>query len=120
MKTISDYKPQRLEYMGYGKYRFSWNITEKTVEEDGCEPRTVYESDYVEVSEEPTADNITTAAITSLCDVNREQKLINEYNSAKMGLLSEEESEQKVSAYEEYLQKRAALKAEVDAYFDVK
>ena len=48
-------------------------------------------------------------------DSDHEQKLINEYNSAVLGILPEGEAAAKVAAYKAFLEQRAAVKAQVDA-----
>ena len=53
--------------------------------------------------------------MTERWDGNYEQKLVNEYNSAQMGLLSEEEAAARIEAYRAFLTERTALKSQVDA-----
>ena len=62
-----------------------------------------------------TSNKITEAVITDVCDHNYEQKLVNEYNAAQLGLYGPEEAKKHIDAYTEYLNTRAALKAQVDA-----
>ena len=53
-----------------------------------------------------------------MCDHNYEQKLVNEYNAAQLGLYgskTSDEAKKHIAAYTEYLNTRATLKAQVDA-----
>ena len=45
---------------------------------------------------------------------NHENKLINEYNSAKLGLLNEEDAEKAITNYTNFLTERAELKADIE------
>lgn len=62
-----------------------------------------------------TANRITEAVITDRWNANYEQKLVNEYNAAKLGLYDTDEAKTRIKAYTDYLTERAALKAQVDA-----
>lgn len=122
MLAFYDNKPSCLEAVGNGSYLYRWNIkevvpevTEENVEE---EKTSSWECDEVTVWPPLTPNKITEAAITSKWDTNYEQKLVNEYNAAQLGLLGEAKSadaQAKVQAYTDYLTERAALKAQVDA-----
>lgn len=64
-----------------------------------------------------TSNKITEAVITEVCDHNYEQKLVNEYNAAQLGLYGSktgEEAKKHIDVYTEYLNTRAALKAQID------
>ena len=66
-----------------------------------------------------TSNKITEAVIGQMWEANYEQKLINEYNAAKLGMYggsaSSSEAKAKISAYKEFLAARSALKAQIDA-----
>ena len=64
-----------------------------------------------------TANSVTEAVITARWDKNYEQKLINEYNAALLGMMDEAEKEKRISAYKAFLQERDRLKKMVDADF---
>ena len=51
---------------------------------------------------------------TQLYGNDYENKLINEYNAAKMGLYPDGEMEQKITRYRAFLQERAERKAEIE------
>lgn len=128
MLAFYDNKPSVLEAVGNGSYKYRFDITEKTPEtvttssddsnaQEG-EQRTQWQCQEVTVWSPVTSNKITKAVITELYDNNYEQKLVNEYNAAKLGMYGEktgEEAQKLINAYTEYLNTRAALKAQVDA-----
>lgn len=64
---------------------------------------------------EPITQNIFIEHIFTLLYGNDyENKLINEYNAAKMSLYPDGEMEQKITRYRAFLQERAARKAEIE------
>lgn len=123
-----DNKPSTLEAVGNGSYLYRWNIqevtpeSEETASEDGTEVLTVTASQFsceeVTVWEPLSSNKITEAVITSKWDANYEQKLVNEYNAAQLGLYGSKtsaEAKARIQAYTDYLKERAALKTQVDA-----
>ena len=115
MIAFYDNQPTKLEAVGNGSYVYRFNIqkVEKpvTVEPSECEEVTVWA---------PLSSNkITETVITEKWDNNREQKLVNEFNAANLGMIggakSSEEAKAKIEAYKAYLSERATLKAQVDA-----
>ena len=128
MLAFYDNKPSVLEAVGNGSYKYRFDITEKTPEtvtrssddsnaQEG-EQRTQWQCQEVTVWSPVTSNKITEAVITEVCDHNYEQKLVNEYNAAQLGLYGSktgEEAKKHIAAYTEYLNTRAALKAQVDA-----
>lgn len=128
MLAFYDNKPSVLEAVGNGSYKYRFDITEKIPEtvttssddsnaQEG-EQRTQWQCQEVTVWSPVTSNKITEAVITEVCDHNYEQKLVNEYNAAQLGLYGSktgEEAKKHIAAYTEYLNTRAALKAQVDA-----
>ena len=128
MLAFYDNKPSVLEAVGNGSYKYRFDITEKTPDtvtrssddsnaQEG-EQRTQWQCQEVTVWSPVTSNKITEAVITEVCDHNYEQKLVNEYNAAQLGLYGSktgEEAKKHIAAYTEYLNTRAALKAHVDA-----
>ena len=128
MLAFYDNKPSVLEAVGNGSYKYRFDITEKTPEtvttssddsnaQEG-EQRTQWQCQEVIVWSPVTSNKITEAVITEVCDHNYEQNLVNEYNAAQLGLYGSktgEEAKRHIAAYTEYLNTRAALKAQVDA-----
>lgn len=118
-----DHKPSKIEAVGDGSYRYRWNIEEEveTLNAEGAtqpvETRVQWKCDEVIV---PRLDSnvIVEAVIAYGWSASREQKLVNDYNSAQLGLYgakSSEAAKAKIAAYTEFLNTRNELKAQVDA-----
>lgn len=120
-----DAKPSKLEAVGNGSYLYRFNIKENTSEifaEGENEPvstRTSWECDEVVVWSPLTSNKITEAVIGTLCPVSHEQKLVNEFNAANLGLLggakTSDAAKNAIARYKEFLEQRASLKSMVDA-----
>lgn len=120
MKAFYDNQPSKFEAVGNGSYVYRWNIEETAVavKQSGSpedEPRKQYSCNEAIVWGTVTSNKITQAVVAELMDSDHEQKLINEYNSAVLGILPEGEAAAKVAAYKAFLEQRAAVKAQVDA-----
>ena len=124
MQAFYDNQPKKLEAVGNGSFRYRYNIREEekpvqasenseTAQEAQAQPQWVCEE--VTVWAPLSANKITEKVLTERWDGNYEQKLVNEYNSAQMGLLSEEEAAVRIEAYRAFLTERTALKSQVDA-----
>lgn len=118
-----DSKPSVLEAVGNGSYRYRYNIEEVDApqasmrDDDDLEEEQVRKQwmcDEVIVWSPLTSNKITGAVIASRWDSNYEQKLINEYNAATLGVYPSDEAEAKVKAYTDFLTERAKIKALVD------
>lgn len=118
MQAFYDNKPSVLEAVGNGSYRYRYNIKEVIPEmiegEEQTERTSSWQCEEVIVWSPVTANKITEKVLTERWDGNYEQKLVNEYNSAQMGLLSKEEAAARTEAYRSFLSERTALKAQVD------
>lgn len=123
MKSVYDNKPSVLEAVGNGSYLYRWNIKEETVEqvnntseegEQEATTRTQWACEEATVWGPLTSNKILTAVIAEKWDNNQEQKYINEFNAANLGVYGEEEAAQKIEAYTNFLNERALLKAQVD------
>ena len=124
MIAFYDNKPSILEAVGDGSYRYHFDIMEIKLEVMSPtnnmqeEQRTQWQCQEVIVWSPVTSNKITEAVITEVCDHNYEQKLVNEYNAAQLGMYGEktsEEAQKRINAYTEYLSTREKLKAQVDA-----
>ena len=65
-----------------------------------------------------SSNKITEAVLCHLWPNNYEQKLVNEYNAANLGLYgakTSEEARAKIAKYTDFLTERAAVKAQIDA-----
>ena len=124
MIAFYDNKPSILEAVGDGSYRYHFDIIEIKPEvmsptnDMQEEQRTQWQCQEVTVWSPVTSNRITKAVITEVCDHNYEQKLVNEYNAAQLGMYGEktsEEAQKRINAYTEYLSTREKLKSMVDA-----
>ena len=116
MRAYYDLKPAKLYRLKQGVCRYVYDIEKHTVDNgDGMQPMTQWSGEEVEVAEPLTSNRITQAVIAARWDADYEQKLINEYNAAKLGLYDDDTAAAKIDAYEAFLRERAALKAQIDA-----
>ena len=110
-------KPSKYEAVGNGSYIYRWNIQEVSApaisEQDG-EQRTQWQCEEVIVWPPVSSNRITEAVVSHLWPSNYEQKLVNEYNAAKLGVYSGEEAQAKIARYTAFLTERAAIKAQID------
>lgn len=118
--AIYDNKPSIFEANGDGSYTYRWNIREVEIATGGDseETTTKWECEEVIVWGTVTSDKLTEAVIGKMCPVGREQKLINEFNAANLGVYGAKTSvaaQAKIEAYKSFLTERDALKAQVDA-----
>ncbi len=118
--AIYDNKPSIFEANGDGSYTYRWNIKEVEIAAGGEseETATKWECEEVIVWGTVTSDKLTEAVIGKMCPVGREQKLINEFNAANLGVYGAKTStaaQEKIAAYKLFLTERDALKAQVDA-----
>lgn len=121
MIAYYDNQPVKLQAVGNGSYIYRFNIrkVEQTAITDEILIRERWECEEVIVWAPLSSNKIAETVITDKWDNNREQKLVNEFNAANLGLYggmkTSEEAKAKISAYKEYLEARVALKAQVDA-----
>lgn len=112
-----DTKPSKYEAVGNGSYIYRWNTQEVSApaisELDG-EQRTQWQCDEVIVWPPVSSNKITEAVVSHIWPSNYEQKLVNEYNAAKLGVYSGEEAQAKIARYTAFLTERAAIKAQID------
>ena len=118
--AIYDAKPSKYEAVGNGSYLYRWNIEEIQVPDNSDSETTVikWQCEEVTVWSPVTPNKVTEAVITSKWDNNYEQKLVNDYNAAKLGVYgstTSTEATEKVAAYSAYLNERKALKEQIDA-----
>ena len=115
MKAYYSQKPKVLEAVGNGSYLYRYNITEEQIEAtEQTEQQTQWSCEEVTVWAPLSANKITEKVLTEKWDNNYEQKLVNEYNAAVMGMLSEDIAQKRKDAYMTFLQERTELKNIVD------
>lgn len=123
MRAYYDEKPPIITEVGNGSVLYRYNIAEvegglSQTDIEGQGMRKQFVCQEVVVWSPVTANKITEAVITDRWDSNYEQKLVNEFNAAQLGLYGDKtsaEAKARVKAYTEYLRERAELKAQVDA-----
>lgn len=129
-RSYYDARPSKFEAVGNGSYIYRWDIQEEDAPQhqiiaEGNEkpiaetPRKQYSCYEVVVWATVTSNKITEAAIRAMWDANYDQKLINEYNAANLGVYggskSSDEAKAKIASYKDFLAARATLKAQIDA-----
>lgn len=115
MKSNSTVKPDALAKGGKTSWLYRWDVSEVTSTDESGNETTSYDYEEVRVYEPVSANKITAAVIAETWDSTYEQKLVNEYNAAQLGLYDDETAEVKKAAYTAFLEERASLKAQVDA-----
>ena len=122
MKANSNIKPSTFVFEHNGAVIYSFHIEEKQVErvvptEDGDKTttETQYDFEMVRTYLPISSNKLLKAVITDAYPADYEQKLVNEYNSAVMGLYDEDTAAKKTAAYKDFLEARAELKAMVES-----
>ena len=123
MKATSNIKPSTFVFEQNGAVIYSFHIAEKQVEqlmpsEDGEEVATTetqYDFETVRTYLPISSNKLLQAVITDAYPADYEQKLVNEYNSAVIGMYDEETAAKKIDAYKAFLQAREELKAMVES-----
>lgn len=122
MKAYYDSKPSALEAVGNGSYLYRYNITEvvpEVTDDNATEEHTSqWTCDEVTVWPPVNSNKITEAVINEQWPNNYEQKLVNEYNAANLGVYGTKtstEAKAKIAAYTDFLTERSTLKAAIDA-----
>lgn len=111
---------------GQGTFLYNHNINEVMVIEDedgGVEVTTDEEAatgymfmyDSVRVEWPKTANNITQTLLEAKYPQDIQQKLVNDYQAAQLGILEDDEAEAAVASYRAFLADRKSLKAMVDS-----
>lgn len=121
---LADEKPEVIYdlYNGQGSFLYNHNVKEVSVIKDKEGAITItteaksatgkmYQYDSVRVEYPRTADNIFSTLLTAKYPAKTENKLMNEYNSAVLGLLDVSYKK----PYEDFLKDRLAIRKMVDA-----
>ena len=116
MKAFYDHKPSKLEAVGNGSFLYRWDIKEYEVSDSiNRESIKQWECQEATVWIPLTSNKITQAVIGELWNSDYEQKLINEYNSAVIGIYDEAVAVEKIDTYKSFLAERKRIKELVDA-----
>ena len=108
-KTHYGDEPTRL-LIGKSFVIFRWGA-EREEDGEGGTSWTAYE---LRVSAPVTANRVIEEVFSAYFGNDHENKLINEYNSAQVGILTGEAAAKAVKAYTDFLTERAALKADIE------
>lgn len=114
MKTYCDNKPSTIEAVGNGGWYYRWNIQEETIKSEN-EPRKQWSCEQVIVYAPLTSNKIVQAVIAEVWGLDVENKMLNEYNGAQLGIYDEATKADKIAKYKAFLEERNALKAQVDS-----
>lgn len=112
-----DMKPSKYEAVGNGSFIYRWNIQEVSAPESSeseGEQHTQWQCEEVNVWSPISRNKITEAVVSHIWSNNYEQKLVNEYNAAQLGVYSGEDAEAKIARYTDFLTERAAIKEQID------
>lgn len=112
-RSWSDTRPPSIEKDGDGSYLYRWDVREETRETEGMEPAISYSYNEVRVWPTLSANKLLEACINALWDKDVEQKKLNDYNAAQLGILDISY----IDAYREFLERRKALKEQVESDF---
>lgn len=112
MKTFYDEKPAVIEAVGNGGWYYRWYIQEIEVGEE--EPRKQWQCEQVVVYAPLDSNKIVKAVIEEVWGLDVENKMLNEFNGAQLGIYDEATNESKIAKYKQFLQERNELKAQVD------
>lgn len=104
-----DKRPLAFESKGNGSYFYRWNIVE--VQRDEI---TSYDCEEVTIWLPLSKEVVKKTVIEYLWGGDHEKKLINEYNSVKLGVVDGDEADIIVANYKAFLIERIAIKEQVD------
>ena len=110
--TQSNDKPQIWSAVGNGSYFYRFNIKEIEVpaQTEGEEPTKAWQYNEVVVWGPVTSDGVTKEVINAMWSKDAEQKYINDYNAAILGILDESY----IEAYKNFITQRKSIKEQVD------
>lgn len=123
-----DQKPLVIDdlHNGQGTFNYNHNIVEVMVIEDSeggitvtTDPKkatgTMWQYDSLRVEYPKTRKNIYATLLEARYPQDIQQKLVNDYQAAQMGILEDEEADAAVEAYTAFLTNRKAIKSMVKA-----
>ena len=116
MVAFYDNKPSTFEAVGNGSTVYRQNIREvEAPAQEGETARTQWACDEVTVWNPLTKKKVVAAVIADRWTASHEQKLVNEYNSVTLGVITGDEATAVREAYTAFLTERKTLKAAVAA-----
>ena len=114
MLAFYDNKPSVFEAVGDGGWYYRWNIKEVQIESEDA-PRTQWECEQVIVYAPLTSNKIVQAVIAEAWELDIENKMLNEFNGANLGIYDEVTKADKIPKYKAFLAERNALKTQVNS-----
>ena len=113
--THSNDKPSVWSDVGNGSYLYRFNIKEVSVpaQTEDAEATTDWQYNEVVVWGPVMSDSVTKEVMNAMWSKDAEQKLLNDYNSAQLGIIGEEY----INLYKDFLTQRKALKDQIDKDF---
>lgn len=118
MVAIYDNQPSKFQDVKNGSILYRFNIQQVSAPSQDGAARTQWQCEEVTVWAEVTKKKVVTAVINEHWDTNHEQKLVNEYNSVTLGVITGAEATAVTQAYTSFLSERKTLKASVEADCD--
>lgn len=113
MKSSYDEKPAVIEAVGNGGYFYRWDVKEVAMDtEEGQRPQ--WECQEVVVYAPLTSNKIVKAVIAEIWGLDVENKMLNEFNAAQLGIYDDATAQAKIIKYKTFLSERAAIKEQVD------
>lgn len=117
MKTAYyDSKPLAFEAIGNGSFAYRWGMEEVTVDnhsigdEKNAETTTKWKCCEVIVWGTVTSNKLTETVINAMWGNGVEEKMLNDYNAAQLGILDESH----IASYSAFLTERKAIKDQID------
>lgn len=114
MKSNYDEKPAVIEAVGNGGYFYRWDIKEVAMDTDEGQ-HAQWECQEVVVYAPLSSNKIVKAVIAEVWGLDIENKMLNEFNAAQLGIYDDETAQAKIAKYKQFLAERNALKAQVDS-----
>lgn len=114
--TQSNDKPSVWSVVGNGSYFYRFNIKEIEVpaQTEGEEPTKAWQYNEVVVWPPISSDAITKAVMNYIWPKDIEQKYINDYNAATLGILDESY----IESYKNFMIQRKSIKEQIDKDYE--
>ena len=112
--TYYDYRPDELCFVNRNLLAFRTDIEEHDTTTEGGEIHKQYSAHEVRIFAPFSQNKLIEAAMTALYGNDYENKLINEYNAANIGLYDAETAAAKVEAYNAFLSHRISIKRRIE------
>jgi len=109
--VLSNENPEVFSNVGNGSYLYCFNIQEKEIPEQA--EGKAWQYNEVTVWSPLSSDKVTKEVMNAIWDKDTEQKLLNDYNAAQLGILGEEY----IMKYKDFLASRILIKNQIDKDF---